>query len=89
MATNPKDELVTRGMLDQAVEAILKGMDNLARSLRSEFKGLLKEEIEPVKTDTTFIKRDIRDIKAELSDTPSRREFNELKSEIGKIHPLA
>ena len=89
MTTKNGDQRVTKSMLDEAVEAILKGMDNLAKSLRSEFKGLLKEEIEPVKNDITFIKRDVRDIKVEISDTPSRREFNDLKGRVDKYHPLA
>jgi len=42
-----------------------------------------------VETDIIFIKRDIRDIKAELSDTPSRREFAELKGRVDKVRPLA
>jgi len=39
VSKNPKDELVTRGMLDQAVEAILKGVDKLFGGLKKEMNS--------------------------------------------------
>ena len=79
--TNP----VTKVMLDQAVDAILAGMDKVAGNLKNEFKNELdplKKDIGAIKADVKFINRDIEDIKAELSDTPSRREFTDLKDKV-------
>ncbi len=87
--TNKSDkELVTRGMLDDAVKAILEGMDRLFGGLKAEFGGLkaeMNEKFDKIETDISYIKHDIRDIKAELSDTPSKREFNELKEKVESI----
>ena len=84
MGKDSKDQIVTKGMLDEAVDSLLVGMDKLYQS----FKKLFEKELEPIKADITFIKRDTRDIKAELSDTPSRREFKDLKTRVDKYHPI-
>ena len=84
MAKNSYKDLVTRSMLNDAVDAILKGVDKLFGGLKTE----MNRRFDKVETDITFIKRDIRDIKAELSDTPSRREFNELKTKVDRYHPV-
>ncbi len=81
MAGQDPNEPVTRGMLDEAVSALLNGMDNLYQRFRNEIAPLTKD-VSSIQTDVTFIKRDIHDIKADLSDTPSRREFNKLKDKV-------
>lgn len=88
---NPK-EPVNRGMLDEAVEAVLKGMDNLYERFTNEVKPLkgdlsaLKKDVGSIKTEITFIKRDIQDIKVDLSDTPSRRESEKLEEHVQLPH---
>ena len=84
MGKDSKDQIVTKGMLDEAADSLLVGMDKLYQS----FKQLFEKKLEPIKADITFIKRDIGDIKAELSDTPSRREFKDLKTRVDKYHPI-
>ncbi len=81
---------VTKGMLDDAVDTLLAGMDNL----HSRFKGELDKSFEKVNgrldnldRETTFVKREIRDLKADLSDTPTRKEHNELKGKVDRFHP--
>ncbi len=85
MSKDDRNKPVNKGMLDEAVKAILEGMDRLFGGLKTEMSA----EFEKIKADITFIKRDINDIKADLSDTPSRREFNELKSKVDKHYPVA
>lgn len=86
MTRKKNDPYVTKSMLDEAVDALLKGMDNLFLRFKTELKTKLKEELEPIKAVTTFIKRDIRDIRADLSNTPTKREFNELKTKVETLH---
>lgn len=81
---------VTKGMLDDAVDTLLAGMDNL----HSRFKGELDKSFDKVngqldnlERETTFVKREIRDLKADLSDTPTRKEHNELKGKVDRFHP--
>ena len=95
MKKTKKDPYVTKSMLDNtingavnsAVETLLAGMDNLYKMFKNELEKRLKQELEPIKNDIVFIKRDIKDIKAELSSTPSRREFNNLKEKVERFHP--
>ncbi|MCI0558947.1 MAG: hypothetical protein MN733_10660 [Nitrososphaera sp.] len=93
MAANyDPNEPVTRGMLNEAVDAILKGMDKIAGELRSEIRETrseLKGEVQELKVEVRYLKDDIDGLKADLSDTPSRREFNELKARVDKYHPLS
>ncbi|KKR30840.1 MAG: hypothetical protein UT61_C0001G0024 [Candidatus Woesebacteria bacterium GW2011_GWA1_39_8] len=80
-------------MLDQAVKAILKGMDKLigqtGENLRGEIKNAKSELRSEFKTELGFVRDDIKGLTAELSDTPSKREFNELKSRVDKYHPAS
>ena len=83
---------VTKGMLDDAVDTLLKGMDNLYDRFKGELdRGIEKVEarLDNLERDMSFVKRDIRDIKADLSDTPTRKEFTELKSRVDRYHPAS
>ena len=39
-------------------------------------------KLEKIEAEVTYIKRGVNDLKADLSDTPSRTEFNNLKQEV-------
>ena len=93
-----KDPFVTKSMLDQAVEAILQGFGRLVEETKRELRGeiqIAKKELKAgisgvetsLKTEIRFVKDDINGLTAELSDTPSRKEFNQLKSRVDKYHP--
>jgi len=74
--------------LNEAVDAILGGVDKMFQEQSKQIKSVdhsliaLENKIDKVETDIVFIKRDIRGIKAELSDTPTLRQFNELKAKV-------
>ena len=96
MAESDSNEPVTRGMLDEAVQAILEGMDGMVEGFRNE----VNQHFEKVdnrfdnlgaKIDLTRkeFKDEIDGLKADLSDTPSRREYQELKARVDKHHPLS
>ena len=78
------DKTVNKKMLDEAVQTILTGMNDLY----SRFDGVDKrfdgvdKRLDKIESDIYFVKQDVRDIKANLSDTPSRREFDKLKVKI-------
>ena len=92
MTETDHNEPVTRGMLDEAVNALLKGMDNLYERFKGEMNNLknemnirfgkVEEEIHSVKVELSHVKDDINGLKADLSDTPSRREFEKLKEKV-------
>lgn len=92
MAKRDQNDPVTKAMLDEAVDAILKGMDKMAGSLRSEmnsrFEGV-NGRLDKLETEVSHVKDEINGLKGELSDTPSRREFNELKARVDKYHPVS
>jgi archaellum component FlaC len=89
---------VNRKMLDEAVEAILRGVDDIFTKQSIILAGHTKilndhtkilndhtDRLEKLETNVEFIKQDINDIKADLSDTPSRQEFNALKIKAGVL----
>jgi prefoldin subunit 5 len=81
MAKRDLKAYVTNETLDQAVESITEGMDNLLK----EIKKTLRRELEPMKTDIKDVRRQLTDLKV---DTPTRREFEDLKSRVDTYHPL-
>ena len=89
MAKADTNEPVTRGMLDEAVEAILKGVDELVNGLRGEMNTRFE------KVDIRFDKLDAgqRDLQRQINDlkydTPTQKEFEDLKTRVDKYHPLA
>lgn len=91
------NEPVTKGMLDDAVDTILNGMDNMfskfqgeVHDLRIEMKqGFRKVDnrLKRVEVELGGVKDEIKDLKAGFSNTPSRREFNTLKQKVDRFHP--
>ncbi len=73
---DPK-ELVNRGMLDEAVDAILEGIE-----LMFSKQGKRFDKLEAGQKD---LQRQISDLKY---DTPTQKEFNILKSKVDKYYPL-
>lgn len=77
-------------MLDDAVDTLLAGMDNLYSGFKNDLNmGFEKVEgrLDNLDREMTFMKREIQDLKADLSDTPTRKEFNEVKSRVDRYHP--
>ena len=92
--TDP-NEPINRGTLDEAVSAILEGMDNLYERFKGEMNGLRSEmntrfdNLEAtVKQTRSELKDDIDGLKADLSTTPTRQEFEDLKTRVRKRHTL-
>ena len=81
------DKTVNKKMLDEAVQTILTGMDDLY----SRFDGVDKrfdgvdKRLDKIESNIYFVKQDVRDIKADLSDTPTRNEFDKLKAKVNAI----
>ncbi len=83
---------MTKEMLDQAVEAILGGVDELLAGLRGEMNGRFDKvegRLDKVKVELAHVKDIVNGLKADLADTPSRREFEQLKTRVDKHHPLS
>lgn len=87
MKKTKKDGLVTEEMLDEAVTSILDGMDNLLKEQDERNQKIFATK-EDLKREVSWLRDDISGLKVELSDTPSRREFNELKGRVNKSTPL-
>ena len=73
---DPK-EPVSRVVLDEAVEAILNGMERMFSKQEKRF-----DKLESGQKD---LQRQIGDLKY---DTPTQKEFDTLKSRVDKYHPL-
>jgi len=83
---NPNKPVVRKD-LDEAVYAILTGMDNMFKDADNPMNKRLdkvESDIGEIKNDIRYIKDDINGIKADLSTTVSLGKFNELKAKVDK-----
>lgn len=89
--TNKDNKTVNKKMLDEAVQTILTGMDNLFekhdKRLDNVDYGLIKvdKRLDKIESDIYFVKQDVKDIKADFSNTPTREEFDKLKVKVNTI----
>lgn len=70
---------VTYGLLMDAVDTIMRGLDRLMEGINTRFDKLEAGQLEN--------RRRIDDIKQDLADTPTRKEFNQLKAKVNRYHP--
>ena len=76
--------------LDEFVLAILAGTEGLFNELRREMKSGFEKvgrRFDKMEVGQPHLKDQIDGLKADLSDTPSRREFQQLKSKVDRHHP--
>jgi hypothetical protein len=78
---------VTNQMLNEAVEAILQGMDRMIADVAKKddltsVEAKLKSEIQSVKTDVVWVKNEIVGLNAELADKSDRKELEKLKGRV-------
>lgn len=50
--------------------------------------GGIDNRLEKIEAGVTFIKRDVRDIKVDISDVLTGKEHEELKAKVEKYHSL-
>lgn len=84
------NEPVTRKMLDEVVEAILAGTEGLFNNLRREMNSRFEKadrRFDKIEVELRHVKDQVSGLIADLSDTPSRREFEDLKSKVDRHHP--
>lgn len=80
--------VATKEYVGEGIDAILAGVEKMfgEQDKRNEKKFATKEDL---KREAGFLKDEINGLKADLSNTPSRREFEELKARVDKYHPLS
>lgn len=80
---------VTNETLDDAVDTLLKGMDNMLVEQKKIFAT--KEDLkqfatkEDLKREISWVRDDIKGLTADISGVPTKSEFNELKGRVGKL----
>jgi hypothetical protein len=87
---NPK-EPVSRGVLNDAVDTILKGVDNLLTNRDKHYNKRFDKVdfgLKKLGVGQKGLKNEMNGLKAEFSDTPSRKEFGKLKARVDKYRPL-
>ncbi len=92
MAKNSNEEYITKETLNEAVDTILTGMNNMVEGLEGKmntrFDGV-ENRLRTVEVELSHVKDEINGLKADLSDTPSRQEFERVKSRLDKHYPLS
>jgi hypothetical protein len=81
--TKDPNARATNQDLSEAVDAILKGMDNLFKEER-KFNVQTFTSKDDLKTEIGWVRDDINGLKADLVDTVSKKEFNQLKGKVDK-----
>ncbi len=76
------NEPVTSGLLDEAVDSILKGIDKLVNSAKEELRQEMKAGFEEAIVERRGLRREIRDLQW---DTPTTKEFNKLKARVNNL----
>jgi len=80
--------IVTTQILGEAVDILLKGMDNILEEQKKIFAT--KEDLKQFATkddlnrEISWVRDDIKGLTAELADTISKKEFNKLKAKVDK-----
>ena len=101
MSKKKSDAPVVRKDLDDAVQTILTGMDHMFKDPENPMNvrldkvesrlGNVEDQLETFKGGTQVLKRTVKDeargLRAELSDTASKKELNELKARVTRYHP--
>ena len=85
----------TNEIIDDAVDTLLKGMDNMLEeqkkifatkedlnNVREDMKSLATKE--DLKREVGWLKDDIKGLTADLSGVPTRKEFNQVKTKVDK-----
>jgi len=98
MAKRNPNALVTLKMLNEAVDAILRGVERMFDLQDKRIDGMDKriggmdKRIGGMDTRLARVETDVRDVRRRMIDhevdTPTRKEFSELKARVDKHHPL-
>lgn len=79
MAKGSNKEYITKTTLNEAVDAILNGINNMVKDLKSEmntcFDGV-ENRLRSVEVELSHVKDEINGLKAVLSDTPPVESLN-------------
>ena len=72
----------------EATDAVLIGVEKLLEKFatKNDVKKI-DRRLNKLETGQSYIKDQINNLDAELSSTPSRREFNKLKTKVDHYHP--
>ena len=79
----PVTNQVFNKTLNEAVDVILDGMDNMFKAER-KFNIETFATKEDLSREISWVKNDIKGLTEELSGTPSKKEFNQLKLKVDK-----
>ena len=80
-----------REIVIDASEAILKGVDRMFEEQNGRIDKRFKrvdERFNKLEVEISYIKDTANGLKADLADTPTKKEHEELKAKVEKYHPL-
>ena len=82
-------EIVSTAVIE-ATDAVLKGMDDLVGQSRremGEFRKEVNSRFDKLELGQSHHSDEIKGLKADLSDTSTRKKFQELERRVDKYHP--
>ena len=75
MTKKDPNEPITRQMLDEAVETILHGVEEIIGNTETKLRSELQSTMQELKTEIRFVKDGVKGLEEEFSTTPTRGEF--------------
>jgi archaellum component FlaC len=81
---DPQAPATNQTVMD-AADHILKSVQGMVDEVAKELTQVVERANTQVRGDIQDIKRDINDLKA---DTPTQKEFDELKAKVERHHPI-
>ncbi|MFV1917626.1 MAG: hypothetical protein ACC618_04075 [Patescibacteria group bacterium] len=85
--SKPASKNDVKEIVIDASPTVLEGVDRLLKNYATK-KDLKKFSTkEDLKREILYVRDDIKGLKADLSDTPSRKQFEELKRRVDHYHP--
>ena len=88
-------------MLDEAIDAILEGVGSMFKDLQMRADGMDKRfdgmhkrfdkvdrRLDTLEVGQAHLKDQLNGLKADLTDTLTRRQFEKLKVRVDRYHPL-
>ena len=73
MAPKNDPELVTKSRLQEAVDTILEGVNNLVNDVENSLRNEMRKGFERVDSEISDLRHDVNNLKY---DTPTMKEFN-------------
>lgn len=84
-ATISDVEKIVSKAVTEVTETIIDGVEGMFHKQNKKFDNRFNQ----LESDVSHVKNNINNLKADISTTPTRKEFSDLKSRVDTYHPIS